>query len=193
MAIQVGGTQVISNTQGLTNIASVDSTTAASITSAGVGGGWSQHATGTLSGATPEISIPNADFVRIYFINWKKTGSVTDDVMRFRKVGSSSVDSGFNYSEAFIITNTGQISDTNTTALTLQSSTSGYGNTGMLTLHFPRATRSVFGEWKNMLDHGAAYAFNTWFLHRSTTGIDRLRIFNFSTPTYSGNYEVWTA
>ena len=31
MAIQVGGTQVISNSQGLTNIASVDSTTAASI------------------------------------------------------------------------------------------------------------------------------------------------------------------
>jgi hypothetical protein len=39
MAIQVGGTQVISNTQGLTNIASVDATTAASISAAGVGGG----------------------------------------------------------------------------------------------------------------------------------------------------------
>ena len=65
MAIQVGGTQVISNSQGLTNIASVDSTTAASITSAGVGGGWSQQSTGTLSGLTPEITIPNADFVRI--------------------------------------------------------------------------------------------------------------------------------
>jgi hypothetical protein len=39
MAIQVGGTQVISNSQGLTNITSIDSTTAAAIGAAGVGGG----------------------------------------------------------------------------------------------------------------------------------------------------------
>jgi len=38
MAVQVSGTQVISNSRQLTNIASVDSTTAASITSGGVGG-----------------------------------------------------------------------------------------------------------------------------------------------------------
>lgn len=50
MAIQVGGTQVISNSQGLTNIASVDSTTAASITAAGVGGG------GSLIGPATSIS-----------------------------------------------------------------------------------------------------------------------------------------
>lgn len=39
MAIQVGGTQVISNSQGLTNITSIDSTTATAIGNAGVGGG----------------------------------------------------------------------------------------------------------------------------------------------------------
>ena len=38
MAIQVSGTQVIGNSRELTNIASVDATTAASITAAGVGG-----------------------------------------------------------------------------------------------------------------------------------------------------------
>tara|TARA_R110000796_G_scaffold16651_6_gene51901 strand:+ start:106 stop:495 length:390 start_codon:yes stop_codon:yes gene_type:complete len=38
MAIQVNGTQVIGNSRELTNIASVDATTAASITAAGVGG-----------------------------------------------------------------------------------------------------------------------------------------------------------
>lgn len=38
MAIQVSGTTVIDNSRGLTNIASVDATTAASITAAGVGG-----------------------------------------------------------------------------------------------------------------------------------------------------------
>ena len=39
MAIQISGTEVISNSRGLNNIASVDATTAASITAAGVGGG----------------------------------------------------------------------------------------------------------------------------------------------------------
>ena len=39
MAIQVNGTQVIGNSRELTNIASVDATTAAAITAAGVGGG----------------------------------------------------------------------------------------------------------------------------------------------------------
>ena len=38
MAIKIGGTQVISNSQGLTNITSIDSTTAAAITAGGVGG-----------------------------------------------------------------------------------------------------------------------------------------------------------
>lgn len=38
MAIQVGGTQVISNSQGLTNIASIDTTTKNAIVNAGVGG-----------------------------------------------------------------------------------------------------------------------------------------------------------
>jgi hypothetical protein len=39
MAIQVSGTEVISNARALNNIASVDATTAASIITAGVGGG----------------------------------------------------------------------------------------------------------------------------------------------------------
>lgn len=41
MAIKVGGTDVIDNSRGLKNIATVDATTAASITAAGVGGGGS--------------------------------------------------------------------------------------------------------------------------------------------------------
>ncbi len=49
MAIQISGTTVINDSRGLTNIASVDATTAASITAAGVGGGGSQ--TFTASGS----------------------------------------------------------------------------------------------------------------------------------------------
>jgi hypothetical protein len=54
MAIQVSGTEVISNARALTNIASVDATTVASLAAAGVGGGtWTVLGTsgnlGTLS------------------------------------------------------------------------------------------------------------------------------------------------
>ena len=45
MAIQVSGTEVISNSRALSNIASVDATTAASITAAGVGGGANEWTT----------------------------------------------------------------------------------------------------------------------------------------------------
>lgn len=56
MAIQVGGTQVISNSQGLTNIASIDSTTAASIQAAGVG---TAATTPTLSGDSALTTFSN--------------------------------------------------------------------------------------------------------------------------------------
>ena len=59
MAIQVTGTQVISNARALTNIASIDATTAAAITAAGVGGGGEIDfvASGTLSnGATVGVN-----------------------------------------------------------------------------------------------------------------------------------------
>lgn len=58
MAIQVGGTQVISNSQGLTNITSIDSTTATAIGAAGVGGG------GTIE-MTADGSISAGDVVGI--------------------------------------------------------------------------------------------------------------------------------
>ena len=68
MAIQVSGTQVISNSRGLTNIASVDATTAASITAAGVGGGG-------LAFWNP-ASTPNATFTSSG--TWTKPGGYSD-------------------------------------------------------------------------------------------------------------------
>ena len=50
MAIQISGTTVVNDSRQLQNIASVDSTTAASITAAGVGGG------GSLIGPATSIS-----------------------------------------------------------------------------------------------------------------------------------------
>lgn len=61
MAIQVGGTQVISNTQGLTNIASVDATTAASISAAGVGGGGTVDFTADGAISAGDVVVLNSD------------------------------------------------------------------------------------------------------------------------------------
>jgi len=61
MAIQISGTEVISNSRGLNNIASVDATTAASISAAGVGGGGTQDfvASGTVS--TGDVVVLKSD------------------------------------------------------------------------------------------------------------------------------------
>jgi hypothetical protein len=55
MAIQISGTEVISNSRGLNNIASVDATTAASISAAGVGGGGTQDFTATGAIASGDV------------------------------------------------------------------------------------------------------------------------------------------
>jgi hypothetical protein len=69
MAIQVGGTTVINNSRALSNIASVDATTAASITAAGVGGGsaiWFPS-----SWTSPSASYTSST-------TWTKPAAVTD-------------------------------------------------------------------------------------------------------------------
>jgi hypothetical protein len=55
MAIQVSGTEVISNARALTNVASIDATTAAAITAGGVGGGGSRTftASGSITAGQP--------------------------------------------------------------------------------------------------------------------------------------------
>jgi len=203
MALQINGTTVVNNSRALQNIASVDSTTAASITSAGVGGGWSQQSTGTLSGTTPQITIPNADFVRIYLFDWRHSGGTTGSYVRFQKVGSSSVDTGFNYGENYIEyfqsgnttgSGTGGVGKTNTTALTLMDTTNNINTHGFIEFHFPRSTsQNSFGNFRMITTNNNAYGWNTQFVHRNTTGIDKLQIFNFSSLSYAGNYEVWTA
>jgi len=60
MAIQVSGTEVISNSRALNNIASVDATTAASITAAGVGGGGFEPV--AVTGTTPSLDVGSYNF-----------------------------------------------------------------------------------------------------------------------------------
>ena len=55
MAFQISGTEVISNSRGLNNIASVDATTAASISAAGVGGGGTVDFTATGAIASGDV------------------------------------------------------------------------------------------------------------------------------------------
>lgn len=61
MAIQISGTEVISNSRGLNNIASVDATTAASITAAGVGGGGGETFTASGAISAGEVVILNSN------------------------------------------------------------------------------------------------------------------------------------
>ena len=59
MAIQVSGTEVISNARALTNIASADATTVATLNAAGVGGGFKPV---SVSGATQALNVGTYNF-----------------------------------------------------------------------------------------------------------------------------------
>lgn len=61
MAIKVGGTDVISNARALTNIASIDATTAASISAAGVGGGGEADFVATGAIANGDVVVLKSD------------------------------------------------------------------------------------------------------------------------------------
>lgn len=61
MAIKVSGTEVISDSRALNNIASIDATTAASINAAGVGGGATHQATASGALANGDLVIVNSD------------------------------------------------------------------------------------------------------------------------------------
>lgn len=60
MAIQVNGTQVIGNSRELTNIASVDATTVATLNAGGVGGGGFEAT--TVSGNSPTLNVGSFNF-----------------------------------------------------------------------------------------------------------------------------------
>ena len=60
MAIQVGGTTVVSNTRGLNNIASVDATTVTTLSNAGVGASPFQY--DTVSGTTQALDVGSHNF-----------------------------------------------------------------------------------------------------------------------------------
>lgn len=81
MAIKVSGTEVISDSRALNNIASVDATTAASINAAGVGGGATHEA--TASGA-----LANGDLV---IVNSDGTVSVVEETTISESLGSATV------------------------------------------------------------------------------------------------------
>ena len=81
MAIKVSGTEVISDSRALNNIATVDATTAASITAAGVGGGATHEA--TASGA-----LANGDLV---IVNSDGTVSVVEETTISESLGSATV------------------------------------------------------------------------------------------------------
>ena len=187
MAIQISGTTVVNNSRQLQNIASLDSTTTNTIAAA-AGGGWSQYASGSVSGNNFALTVPDKDFVKVLFKNINQTYAYTQDYMRFRRVGSSSVDSGSNYSET---------GTPNTTAIQITPSSNNYYNTPHfveLDLYLPRqTTQGMFGKVRMI--HASTSNNNTRlasFIFRPTTGVNQLSLFNFNSASYTGNYEIWT-
>ena len=82
MAIKVNGTTAIDDSRGLTNIASIDATTATAITNAGVGGG------GSTFEATASGALANGDLV---VLNSDGTVSVVEGTTYSQSVGTATI------------------------------------------------------------------------------------------------------
>lgn len=92
MAIQVSGTEVISNSRALNNIASVDATTAASIGAAGVGGSTVFLGTTSITSDVDYIDIPFTSGYKAYRIhinNLRNTRADNAIAIRARFTNSS--------------------------------------------------------------------------------------------------------
>ena len=74
MAIQVSGTEVISNARALTNIASADATTVATLNAAGVGGGFKPV---SVSGTTQALNLGSYNFFNANTLSTNATLSFT--------------------------------------------------------------------------------------------------------------------
>ena len=75
MAIQVNGTEVISNSRALNNITSIDATTAASITAAGVGGGGTSASSTTFTSSGTWTKPSGVNAVRATVIGGGASGT----------------------------------------------------------------------------------------------------------------------
>ena len=94
MAIQVSGTEVISNSRALNNIASVDATTAAAIAAGGVGGGyWTNIAEVTLgvsSVSAIDITLPTGyDVHKIDIVLPRPSSGVLKTLFQLRNSGGT--------------------------------------------------------------------------------------------------------
>ena len=101
MAIKVNGTTVINDSRALSNIASVDATTAAAIGAAGVGGGvWALESTTTISSAVTTVSnivIPSSGTMAMLVLeemDYKYNTSYFSCMIRLSVNGGSSYYSG---------------------------------------------------------------------------------------------------
>lgn len=167
MAIQVNGTQVIGNSRELTNIASVDATTAAAIGAAGVGGGGSidlvadgSITAGNIVGLTPA----------------GKAKRVTS--MAGSKLGVTTTDPQLNYTTPMIYDSTanvfvalwrGQDNDYRPRLVAINNSSGFTLSKGSVVNGSPQ-----YAEWGNMypLAHGTAHGKSIFVsTYQSTTRV----------------------
>jgi hypothetical protein len=165
MAIKVNGTTVINDSRALSNIASVDATTAASMTAAGVGGepGWEYvttvNNTGTVSYIDYDFDTTYNHFM-IMTSGWKNALTYTyrQPNIRFKlKTNSSTLYSGYTaYEEGDGSRGYG---DPHVDVCSISVSTSTYGNCPTATVHLhdvkDSSTRTRF-----RVDGGSLYEFS---------------------------------
>ena len=123
MAIQVSGTTVINDSRALTNIASVDATTVASITAAGVGGSAVQQYT--------NATLPTATSSRVGELAWVSDTTDRDELRACLAlvvpVGERTLKTGNLWNQTYF-DNTGfSVTDDLTTRWGVEMSTSGNG------------------------------------------------------------------
>lgn len=162
MAIQVGGTSVITDARALNNITSVDSATVTALGNAGVGGlSTLVHDQVSFSGATSVQLSLSGDYSKQVFVfsNLQASGSNTDISMRLTNSSSTLITSGYNRMRVDGDFGAGRSNNQNTIELSSFSgvSTSTYGHLVIIIYDGYKTTTSTFFEFRWHAGDNAGY------------------------------------
>ena len=208
MAIQVSGTTVINDSRELQNIASLDSTTAATIGAAAGGGGLTELLVDNqaLSANTYAIDIDIGTIASTYYdryiisiTNLQAGTAYVYPRLRVKNLYGFVVGSPSNYYSYGLHNANDQHQRSLLSYVPLQYNQNDSGNrmSIMLDLWYPYSSvRKTTGFWKSITGVSASYPIevtNGAFIANNGTGVDQNRgvYIYFSSGTMLGQYSVW--
>jgi|14BtaG_2_1085337.scaffolds.fasta_scaffold00299_8 hypothetical protein len=207
MAIKISGTTVVNDSRQLQNIASLDSTTAATIGAAAAGGA-TLSSSGTFNAGSVEITIPNADFVKVVFYDVSTSNSYNNNrcYIRIKPVNGGYDTAGWpnsNYDTAGF--SRGYSSSSNLTDNQPIWVCTGYCDyfDGFIEIRNPKSTtEKKFGHFEffhrfesqnqnyQLSYNNESHGTHRW---RQTAAIDKIKLeYYVGGSNYNGRYEVWT-